>query len=82
MPKRSHSGSDELVQRVGEIELDHERRREISEEERKKHAELIRDLLVNINGTYMSRFGTPPRVKEEEQEDMIMNLAAPMAIAA
>jgi hypothetical protein len=82
MPKRSHSGSDELVQRVGEIELDHESRREISEEERKKHAELIRDLLVSINGTYKSRFGTPPRVKEEEQEDMIMNLAAPMAIAA
>lgn len=82
IPMRSHSGSDELVQRVGEIELDRERKRAISEEERKKHAELIRDLLVSINGTYKSRFGTPPRVKEEEQEDMSMNLAAPMAIAA
>ncbi|KAF7979383.1 hypothetical protein HWV62_42474 [Athelia sp. TMB] len=67
---------DELVQRVGGIDLDRARR--ISDEERRKHAELIRDLLVSINGAYKSRFGTPPRVKVEEEDDMRM-LVAPVA---
>lgn len=51
------------------IEL--ERSKEISAEDRRKHAELIRDLLVSINNDYKKRFGTPyVRVKEEEEDSM------------
>lgn len=83
-PVRSLSESDELARRVGQIELD--RRREITTEERRKHTELIRDLLVSINGDYKSRFGTPPPVSsvevKEEEEDMRMNLVSPPLITA
>jgi hypothetical protein len=52
------------------IEL--ERSKEISAEDRRKHAELIRDLLISINNDYKKRFGTPHvRVKEEDDS---MNL--------
>ena len=48
----------------------------VSEEERRKHAELIRDMLVAINTDYKQRYGTPPpasparerRERERERE--------------
>ena len=39
---------------------------DVTPEERRMHAELIRDLLVSINTDYRRRFGTPPRVRREE----------------
>lgn len=55
------SVSDELAQRVERIELDRRSR----EDERRKHAELIRYLIISINTNYKIRFGTP-KVKEED----------------
>jgi len=60
-----------LARRVEKIELDR-RSGDISDDERRKHTELIRNLLVSINSDYKRRFGTP-NVKEEE-EDMSTNL--------
>jgi hypothetical protein len=68
---RSPSDSDELAQQVGKIELD--RSKEISAEDRRKHAELIRDLLVSINNDYKKRFNIL-HVKVKEEEDESMNL--------
>ena len=39
----------------------------ITPEERKRHAELIRDLLVQINSKYREQFGTPPPSGEREK---------------
>ncbi|KAL5533955.1 hypothetical protein ACEPAG_415 [Sanghuangporus baumii] len=36
----------------------------VSAEERRRHAELIRDLLVQINKDYRERYGTPPPLSE------------------
>ncbi|KAG0704399.1 hypothetical protein DFH29DRAFT_912190 [Suillus ampliporus] len=52
------SESDELVKKVGKIQLDH-MTKEVTPEDRRKHAELIRNLLVKINKDYRKRFGTP-----------------------
>ncbi|OAX44453.1 hypothetical protein K503DRAFT_729545 [Rhizopogon vinicolor AM-OR11-026] len=52
------SESEELVRQVGKIELDH-LTKEVTPEDRRKHAELIRNLLVRINEDYKKRFGTP-----------------------
>ncbi|KAG1784182.1 hypothetical protein EV702DRAFT_1057903 [Suillus placidus] len=52
------SGSDELVREVGKIQLDH-LTKEVTPEDRRKHAELIRNLLVKINEDYRKRFGSP-----------------------
>jgi hypothetical protein len=60
-----------LARRVEKIELDR-RSRDISDDERRRHTELIRNLLVSINSDYKRRFGTP-KVKEEE-EDTSRNL--------
>jgi len=53
------SESEELVRKVSKIELDYLTKR-TSPEDRRKHADLIRDLLVRINEDYRRRFGTPP----------------------
>jgi hypothetical protein len=52
------SESDELVKKVGKIQLDH-LTKEVTPEDRRKHAELIRNLLVKINEDYRKRFGSP-----------------------
>ncbi|KAG2045071.1 hypothetical protein BDR03DRAFT_907703 [Suillus americanus] len=52
------SESDELVRKVGKIQLDH-LTKEVTSEDRRKHAELIRNLLVKINDDYRKRFGSP-----------------------
>ncbi|KAH7914769.1 hypothetical protein BJ138DRAFT_1177079 [Hygrophoropsis aurantiaca] len=49
------SESDELVRKVGRIDIT----KEVSMEERQKHAELIRNLLVRINEDFRKRHGTP-----------------------
>jgi len=68
----SEDGSNdehELVRKVSKINLEHyiAPTRDISVEERKKHAELIRSLLVKINHDYKQRYGTPrlPTIKRE-----------------
>lgn len=43
----------------------------VPEEERRKHAELIRDMLVAINADYKRRYGTPP----PERRDVEMSVA-------
>lgn len=67
----SQDGSNdehELARKVGKINLEHGR--DISVEERRKHAELIRSLLVKINSDYKQRYGTPrpSTVKREPPE--------------
>ncbi|KAG2369543.1 hypothetical protein BDR07DRAFT_1323785 [Suillus spraguei] len=52
------SESDELVRKVGKIQLDH-LTKEVTAGDRRKHAELIRNLLVKINEDYRRRFGSP-----------------------
>lgn len=71
---RHPSESEELARQVGKIELDR-RNKEIPDEDRRKHAELIRNLLVSINNDYKRRFGVP-YVKVKEEEDEGMNLLA------
>ena len=50
--------NDELVSKVDKIELAH-LHKDSSLEERRRHAEFIRYLLVNINQDYKKRFGSP-----------------------
>jgi hypothetical protein len=70
---RHPSDSDELAQQVGKIELDRRSKEIPAEEDRRKHVELIRSLLVSINTDYKRRFGMP-YVKVKEEEDERMNL--------
>ncbi|KAG6333707.1 hypothetical protein ID866_5390, partial [Astraeus odoratus] len=62
----------ELAHKVGKIELDQPKpTREISVDDRRRHAELIRGLLLKINLDYKQRYGTPsvpPVVKQEPLE--------------
>ncbi|KAI6008372.1 hypothetical protein F5J12DRAFT_828314 [Pisolithus orientalis] len=54
------SDEHELARKVGGIELDHYNPgKEITIEQRRKHAELIRNLLVKINVDYKQQYGTP-----------------------
>ncbi|KAL4069788.1 hypothetical protein V8B97DRAFT_2024474 [Scleroderma yunnanense] len=55
------SDEHELARKVDKINLEHHysSSRDISVEERRKHAELIRSLLVKINLDYKQRYGTP-----------------------
>ncbi|PPQ67163.1 hypothetical protein CVT25_005764 [Psilocybe cyanescens] len=46
--------SDDITHEIGRIELD--RTKDIPQEERKRHAELILDLLVSINKDFKSRY--------------------------
>jgi hypothetical protein len=59
------SESDELARKVGKIEIAH-LAKEISTEERRRHAELIRNLLVRINEDYRARNGMPKMTRETE----------------
>jgi len=71
---------EDATGRMGRIALNSPRMREVvavaadSEEERKKHALLIRDILVRINEEYRRTHGTPPpvgkrvRVRESERD--------------
>ncbi|KAF9229060.1 hypothetical protein BS17DRAFT_722366 [Gyrodon lividus] len=59
------SASDELARKVEKIELAH-LTKEISTEERRKHAELIRALLVAINEDYRKRYGRPKTAIDSE----------------
>ncbi|KAH7930505.1 hypothetical protein BV22DRAFT_1028227 [Leucogyrophana mollusca] len=61
------SESDELARKVGRIDLT----KEVSPEERRKHAELIRNLLVRINEDYRKRYGTPPLRTKTGRESII-----------
>ncbi|KAI0363747.1 hypothetical protein BV20DRAFT_89094 [Pilatotrama ljubarskyi] len=62
--RREHA--EDLARRVGKIELDG-RGRAVSEEERRRHAALLRDLLVAINAEYRRRYGTPPPAREARE---------------
>ncbi|KAI6136456.1 hypothetical protein F5141DRAFT_1208807 [Pisolithus sp. B1] len=54
------SDEHELVRKVGGIELNHySSSKDIAVEQRKKHADLIRNLLVKINLDYKQQYGTP-----------------------
>ncbi|KAJ8496130.1 hypothetical protein ONZ45_g12573 [Pleurotus djamor] len=57
--RRSPEQSEELAKEIGRIELE-SRTREIPPEERRQHAELIRNLLVAINMDFKERFGGIP----------------------
>ncbi|KIK94114.1 hypothetical protein PAXRUDRAFT_828323 [Paxillus rubicundulus Ve08.2h10] len=59
------SESDELAKKVGKIEIAHINK-EISTQERRRHAELIRNLLVRINEDYRARNGMQKMVRETE----------------
>lgn len=61
----SRERSEELAREVARIELESSSqvraaRGAITPEERKKHAMLLRDLLVAINMEYRRKHGTPP----------------------
>ncbi|KIY66018.1 hypothetical protein CYLTODRAFT_399407 [Cylindrobasidium torrendii FP15055 ss-10] len=51
-------GIHELTAKVDQIQI------ESTAEQRRKHAELIRDILVHVNQDYKARFGTP--IREED----------------
>ncbi|KAI0828935.1 hypothetical protein BC628DRAFT_1315893 [Trametes gibbosa] len=61
--RREHA--EDLARRVGRIELES---RAGSEEERQRHAALLRDLLLAINEEYRKRFGTPPPAREAREQ--------------
>lgn len=75
----AESESEELVRQVGKIELDH-LTKEVTPEDRRKHASLIYDLLVRINENYRKRFGTPQASRDlrlhERSRDVEMTVAA------
>ena len=56
---RSLAGAEELARGVGRIELG-AGRRATGPEDRRRHAALLRDLLVSINREYRQKHGTPP----------------------
>jgi hypothetical protein len=74
--------SDELTREIGRIELKN-RTMEISAQDRRRHAELIRNLLVAINKDFKQRYGTPPvkldtghtRIATERSRDVEMTTA-------
>lgn len=54
------SDEHELVRKVSGIELDHcSPSKDITVEQRRKHADLIRNLLVKVNFDYKQQYGTP-----------------------
>lgn len=58
-PVRTASeSSDDLAKKIGRIELDN-RTKQISPDQRRQHAELIRNLLVTINMDFKKRHGVP-----------------------
>lgn len=73
---RTPAESDELAREIGRIELEN-RTREIPLEERRQHAELIRNLLVTINMDFKQRYGVPTTRKGamESSRDVEMTAA-------
>ena len=60
---------EELARGVGKIELDSRHgKAPITPEERRRHAALLRDLLVRINEEYRRRHGTPPAASSTSAE--------------
>lgn len=54
------SDEHELARKVGGIELDHySPSKDTTAEQRRKHADLIRNLLVKINSEYKQQYGMP-----------------------
>ncbi|KAG9314187.1 hypothetical protein JVU11DRAFT_4973 [Chiua virens] len=72
------SENDELASKVDKIELAH-LHKETFLEERTRHAELIRHLLIKINQDYKKRFGTP---KLESPKSFTRNLSVDVEMAA
>ncbi|KAJ7293104.1 transcription factor PacC [Mycena rebaudengoi] len=75
-PKSALRESDDVARDLGRIEL--ESRSKV--EERRKHAQLIRDLLVSINTEFRKLHGTPPPaappvIREEVNRDVEMTAA-------
>lgn len=70
----SITDSDELVSKVDKIELAH-LHKDSSLGERRRHAELIRDLLVKINQDYKNRFGSPKSFARSLSVDVEMATA-------
>ncbi|PSS29637.1 hypothetical protein PHLCEN_2v2785 [Hermanssonia centrifuga] len=59
----SHYTEEGLARQIGRIALETRARvagKEISAVQRTQHAELLKDMLVNINTEYRRRYGTPP----------------------
>jgi hypothetical protein len=52
-PRTKSFGEESLVTGVGRIALEEER------ETRRRHAKLVRDLLIGINDEYKKRYGSP-----------------------
>ncbi|KAJ7631187.1 hypothetical protein FB45DRAFT_917781 [Roridomyces roridus] len=55
----SGSGTDDVAKELGRIQLGRQAGAAVSPEERRRHAELIRNLLVAINSEFRERHGTP-----------------------
>jgi hypothetical protein len=72
--------SDELVRKVGKIQLDH-LMKEVTPEDRRKHAELIRNLLVKINEDYRKRFGSPQMASSRVLRTRLPSVDVEMAAA-
>ncbi|KAG1828380.1 hypothetical protein EV424DRAFT_1485021 [Suillus variegatus] len=74
------SESDELVKKVDKIQLDH-LTKEVTPEDRQKHAELIRNLLVKINEDYRKRFGSPQMGSSRVSRTRLPSVDVEMAVA-
>ncbi|KAJ7492395.1 transcription factor PacC [Mycena latifolia] len=79
LPRAARSAeSDEVARELGRIQLESRAKKEISAEERRRHAELIRNLLVSINTEFRKLHGTPalaPAVPDEAPRDVEMTAA-------
>jgi len=80
LPRPRSSESDDVAREIGRIQLE-TRTKEISADERRRHAELIRDLLVSINTEFRKLHGTPAPapvpllVRDEVSRDVEMTAA-------
>ncbi|KAG2755447.1 hypothetical protein P692DRAFT_20826475 [Suillus brevipes Sb2] len=80
VPGLRSTESDELVKKVGKIQLDH-LTKEVTPEDRRKHAELIRNLLVKINEDYRKRFGSPQMESSRVSRTRLPSVDVEMAAA-
>ncbi|KAJ6504389.1 transcription factor PacC [Mycena vulgaris] len=76
--------SDDIARELGRIQLESRSKKEIPADERRRHAELIRNLLVSINTEFRKMHGTPaptptpepaPLVRDEAPRDVEMTAA-------
>ncbi|KAJ7109985.1 hypothetical protein C8R44DRAFT_801090 [Mycena epipterygia] len=80
LPRVRSVESDEVARELGRIQLE-SRTKEIPAAERRRHAELIRNLLVSINNEFRKLHGTPPplpvapAVRDEAPRDVEMTAA-------